>query len=94
MRKSIIFVLIILVLVFCGVSIFFIFSKPKPKQPFKNNTDLQRYQQEETDLKKDLEEKYRADLISYQVMVRRLELEKNKQKELKEKIMEATTKTK
>jgi len=94
MPKSIVLALMILVLVFCGVSIFFIFSKPKFKQPLKNNTDLQRYQQKEADLKKDLEEKYRADLVSYQVMVRRLELEKNKQKELKDKIMEATTKTK
>ena len=69
-----------------------IFSKLKP--PLKKNTDLQGYQQEEVDLKKGLEEKYRADMVSYQVMVRRLELEKNKQKELKEKIMETTTQTK
>ena len=92
MRKSIVLILIILILVFCGISILLIFSKLKP--PLKKNTDLQGYQQEEVDLKKGLEEKYRADMVSYQVMVRRLELEKNKQKELKEKIMETTTQTK
>ncbi len=75
--------MIILVLAACGINIILIFSRLKLKQPLKKNIALQRYRQAEEDLKRDLEEKYRADLISYQVMVKRLELEKNKQKELK-----------
>lgn len=93
MHKSTVLILIILVLVFCGLSIFFVFGF-KPKQILKIDAALQRDHQAEENLKRDLEEKYRADLISYQVMSRRLELEKNKQKELKEKIMEAGIKAK
>ena len=37
-------------------------------------------------IKSDLEEKYRADQVSYRVMVKRLELEKEKRKELEDKL--------
>ena len=37
-------------------------------------------------IKRDLEEKYRADQVSYRVMVRRLELEKEKRKELEDRL--------
>lgn len=37
-------------------------------------------------IKKDLDEKYRADLVSYQAMAKRLEIEKNKVKHLENKI--------
>ena len=93
MHKSTVLILIILILIFCGLSVFFVFGF-KPKQILKIDAALQRDHQAEENLKRDLEEKYRADLISYQVMSKRLELEKNKQKELKEKIMEAGIKAK
>jgi hypothetical protein len=41
--------------------------------------------QEKEFIKKDLDEKYRADLVSYQAMSKRLEIEKNRVKELEEK---------
>lgn len=94
MHKNTVLILIILVLVFFGLSIFFVFFRFQPKPPLKINAALARDHQAEKDLKRDLEEKCRADLISYQVMSKRLELEKNKQKELKDKIMEAGIKVK
>ena len=40
-------------------------------------------------IKKDLDEKYRADLVSYQAMQKRLELQKKKIKELESVVKEA-----
>jgi len=40
------------------------------------------------EVKKDLEEKYRADIVSYQAMARKVELEKRKIRELEDEIEE------
>jgi len=45
----------------------------------------QRLKKERTFIYKDLDEKYRADQVSYKAMAKRLEIEKNKVKELEEK---------
>lgn len=38
------------------------------------------------EVKKDLEEKYRADIVSYQAMAKKVELEKSKMRELEEEL--------
>ncbi|MCX5697204.1 MAG: hypothetical protein NTU54_04455 [Candidatus Omnitrophica bacterium] len=48
-----------------------------------------RMAQERVKIKKDFEEKYRADIVSFQAMSQRLEIEKNKTRELEEKIRTA-----
>lgn len=50
--------------------------------------DLRQHRKLREDLKRDLEEKYRADMVSYRVMIKRLEQEKKRQKELEEKLEE------
>ena len=40
------------------------------------------------EIRKDLEEKYRADIISYQAMIKRLELEKKRMRALEKEIEE------
>jgi len=39
-----------------------------------------------SEVKKDLEEKYRADIVSYQAMAKKVELEKRKIRELEEEL--------
>ena len=43
-------------------------------------------------IKRDLDEKYRADMTSFQVMARRLEYEKQRSRELEEKLKASTGK--
>jgi len=53
----------------------------------KASEDLKlRLMQEREYIRKDLDEKYRADMISYRATVKRLELEKKKAKELQEEL--------
>ena len=59
----------------------------------RKNQELQdRMAQERKKVVKDLEEKYSADRVSYDAMARRLELEKQKAKQLEEKARSAGTK--
>lgn len=48
----------------------------------KQEIDLQQHNKLKEDLKRDLEEKYRADMISYKVVAKRLEQEQNKENSL------------
>ena len=101
-QKKIIFVLILLVLVVCAMSIYFLISNFRLRQSLKfsqtggakKSVGAQQYQKLEQDLKRDLEEKYQADMVSYQAMIKRLDQEKNKQQELKAKIQELEKNTK
>jgi len=44
--------------------------------------DSEQYKQLQADIRRDMEEKYRADMISYKVVTKRLEQAKEKQNEL------------
>jgi len=53
----------------------------------KNQLELEKHIAREKELiRKDLEEKYAADIVSYNAMAKRLELEKQKAKELEGKL--------
>jgi len=53
----------------------------------KKETELKsKIAQERELIRKDLDEKYRADLVSFEVMAKRLELEKKRMKELEQKL--------
>jgi regulatory protein YycI of two-component signal transduction system YycFG len=47
-----------------------------------------RIQKEKEFIRKDLEQKYQADIVSYQAMAQRLEMEKQRSKELEAKLSE------
>jgi len=49
----------------------------KSEEDFKKQLSM-----EQEKIRKDSEEKYRADMVSYQAMAKRIELEKNKTKEM------------
>jgi hypothetical protein len=90
--KICIIVLIIMSICFLGLSIHY----------YINNTQLQKYlsqvsskakedfetriMKEKELIRKDLDEKYRADMVSYEATVKRLELEKKKVKDLQEQL--------
>ncbi|MBL7130013.1 MAG: hypothetical protein ISS45_01180 [Candidatus Omnitrophica bacterium] len=94
MQRKVVLILILVLFLLCGMSIYLLRSNLSLKESLKEipgteeakkKTSLERKKLKE-DLKRDLEEKYQADMVSYQAMIKRLELEKKKQKELKEKI--------
>lgn len=91
MRKNIILIIIGVLL---GISLFLLITTLNLK---KSLQDLSKEQQvefrkqldaEKEELKRNLEEKHRADKISYQAMMKRLELEKKKAKEMQKEIEE------
>lgn len=94
MQKKVVIVLVLILLVFLGISIYFLvynleLKKTLEKMPCSDDIErkisLEGRKLRKT-LKKDLEEKRRADRISQQVMTMRLEAEKKRQTELEEKI--------
>ena len=94
MQRKVVLILILLLFILCVMSIFLLRSNLSLKESLKEapgseetkkRVVLERKKLKE-DLKRDLEEKYQADMVSYQAMIKRLELEKKRQEELKEKI--------
>ena len=83
-----------IVLVLCGMIIWLAFGMmnqgdQKDVQPgrlTKEEEFQQRLAVEREKTKKEIEEKYRADKVSYGVMVKRLEREKERTKELEEQL--------
>ncbi len=78
----------VLVVVF-GVALFFIGrtsgAARRPSDASLEQEFSQKLSVEREKIKRDLDEKYRADMVSYEAMAKRLQLEKEKVKELEEK---------
>ena len=94
MQKKIIFVLVSLLLVFFGMSLYFLVSNLSLKKSLKEIPKIEEIERKinlegrrlKKALERNLEQKSRADRVSYRAMIKRLELEKKKQEELKGKI--------
>ncbi len=74
--------------VFCGIGIYFLISNFMLRNSLKKisyetalmkDKDSLQYKKLQDDIRRDMEEKYRADMISYQVVEKRLEQKKIKQ---------------
>ena len=95
-RKAILVVKLFLC-VFCGLGVYLLISNLMLRESLKKisksvatmrNKDSEQHNKLREDIKRGLEEKYRADMISYQVVQKRLEQERNRQKQPQEKIGE------
>lgn len=95
MQRKIILVARLFLFVFCGMGIYLLISNLMLRESLKKisqeaviikDKDSQQHKKLEEDIRRDMEEKYRADMISYQVVAKRLEQEQNRQKNLREKI--------
>ncbi|MDD5560739.1 MAG: hypothetical protein PHT50_01205 [Candidatus Omnitrophica bacterium] len=93
MQRKVILVARLLLFVFCAAGVYLWVSNLRLKASLKKvlktkvvkqGVELQQHKKLKEDLKKGLEEKYRADMISYQVVTKRLEQEQNKEKGLRE----------
>ena len=98
MRKFGVFVLIIMSIFFLCLSVYYHLDNislqrslsevsNRAKEDFKAAVIKEREL-----IRRDLDEKYRADLVSFEAMAKRVELEKKKVKELQEKIRDLGTK--
>ncbi|MDD4908678.1 MAG: hypothetical protein PHJ00_06420 [Candidatus Omnitrophica bacterium] len=92
MRKIGFFVPLIMSIILLVVSLYlYIYNRQLQNAIFqvtqKASEDVKlRLMQEREFIRKDLDEKYRADMVSYKATVKRLELEKKKAKELQEEL--------
>lgn len=81
----------VLVVVFC-VALFYVGrtsgAARRPTDASLEREFSQKLSVEREKIKRDLDEKYRADMVSYEAMAKRLQLEKEKVKELEEKAKE------
>lgn len=94
MQRKVFVVARLLLFVFCGVGVYLLISNLMLRESLKKiskaaavikDKDTQQYKKLEQGIRRDMEEKYRADMISYQVVSRRLEQEKNRKNDLVEK---------
>lgn len=88
MERKVVSVARLLLFVFCGIGIYLLISNLILRESLKKmskaaaiikDKDSQQYKKLQEDIKRDMEEKYRADMISYQVVTKRLEQKKIKQ---------------
>ena len=88
MQRKIILVARLFLFVFCGMGVYFLISNLMLRESLKKisqeaviikDKDSQQHKKLEEDIRRDMEEKYRADMISYQVVAKRLEQKKIKQ---------------
>ena len=99
MQRKVVLVARLSLFLFCGVlGIYFLVSNLVLRESLKKiskataimkDKDSLQYKKLQEDTRRDLEEKYRADMVSYKVVAKRLELEKNKQKDLREETKKA-----
>lgn len=88
MRKITVLILIIIAVLITGIGNYFYFTNFRLKKEIKELDKKKEVEvnrriiEERNAIKKDLEEKYQADRVSYEAMARRLELEKQKVKDL------------
>jgi len=80
-------------LVFFGIGVYLLISNLMLRDSLKKiskaaaiikDKDSQQYKKLQENIRRDMEEKYRADMVSYQVVTRRLEQEKNRQRQAQE----------
>jgi len=92
MIKKGILLLVITASLLCGLNIYFYVSNLSLRSAIGNlNKEKEkefksRLGKERALVRKDLDEKYRADLVSFEAMHKRLEIEKSRIKELQEKL--------
>lgn len=92
MRKKGVLALGIIASILCALNVYFYLNNLTLKKTIEGlgkekETELSsRLAQERVLIRKDLDEKYRADLVSFAAMHKRLEIEKKRMKELEEKL--------
>ena len=88
MQKKVVLVARLFLFVSAAMGIYFLISNLILRESLKKisraaaiikDKDSQQYKKLQEDIKRDMEEKYRADMISYQVVTKRLEQQKIKQ---------------
>lgn len=91
MQRKVVFVARLSLFLFCGAGVYLLISNWMLGESLKKisksvsvikDKDSQQYKKIQEDIRRDMEEKYRADMVSYQVVAKRLEQEKNRQKNL------------
>jgi len=102
-QKKAVLVAQLFLLVFCVIGLCLLIANLMLKKSFREiskavviakDRDSQEHLKLEQNLRKDIEEKYRADMVSYRVVAKRLEQEKEKQKNLELKTVKPGIKTK
>lgn len=92
MKKITILILITLILLLAGIFTYILVINLSLKGVLRDlehrkETELKsKIAQERELIRRDLDEKYRADLVSFEVMAKRLEIEKKRMKELEQKL--------
>jgi len=92
MRRKGVLVLVVIAFLLCALNIYFYLNNLNLKQAIagldieKEKEFKNRLVKERALIKKDLDEKYRADLVSFEAMHKRLEIEKTRMKELQGKL--------
>ena len=103
MQKKVVLAAQLLLFVFCGIGFYLLIcnlmlkkslGKISKEVVIAKDKDSYQHMKLKQDLRRDMEEKYRADMISYQVVTKRLEQEKNRQQDLKQKLTKSGKKTK
>ena len=92
MQKKDVLIARLVLFLFCATGVYLLSSNLMLRRSLKEITrveankkdrQLEQHKKLQDEQRRDLQERYQADVISYQAMVKRLEQEKNKQKELK-----------
>ncbi len=92
MRRKGVLALVVIAFLLCALNIYFYLNNLNLKQAIagldieKEKEFKNRLVKERALIKKDLDEKYRADLVSFEAMHKRLEIEKTRMKELQGKL--------
>ncbi len=88
MQRKVVWLARLCLFVFCGMGIYFLISNFMLRNSLKKisyetalmkDKDSLQYKKLQDNIRRDMEEKYRADMISYQVVEKRLEQKKIKQ---------------
>ncbi|MDD5282342.1 MAG: hypothetical protein PHC37_06980 [Candidatus Omnitrophica bacterium] len=89
MQRKVILAVKLFLLIFCGIGGYLLISNLMLKESLKKitkavtivkNKDPQKHKKLEEDIRRKMEEKYRADMISYKVVMKRLKQEQDRQK--------------
>ena len=92
MRRKGVLALVVIAFLLCALNIYFYLNNLNLKQAIagldieKEKEFKNRLVKERALIRKDLDEKYRADLVSFEAMHKRLEIEKTRIKELQGKL--------
>ncbi|MBU0547218.1 MAG: hypothetical protein KJ710_04415 [Candidatus Omnitrophica bacterium] len=98
MLKKVVLISRLFFLVFCGIGIFLLISNFMLRKSLQKisksvaiikDKDSQRHKKLQENIRSGMEEKYRADMISYRVVAKRLEQEQDRQNNLREETGQA-----